>query len=66
MQTKIYVDGMSCCHCEMSITKTISSIAGVDQVETDLQNRTVTVIHESASAEMIIAKIEEIGFKARV
>ena len=34
MQTKIYVDGMSCRHCEMSITKTISSIAGGDQVET--------------------------------
>ena len=67
MQTKIHVDGMTCRHCEMSITNAISAIAGVSQAEADLQNGTVTVTHdESASAETMIAKIEEIGFEARM
>jgi len=67
MQTKIHVDGMTCHHCEMSITNAVSAIAGVSQAEANLQNGTVTVTHdESASMKMIIAKIEEIGFEARV
>jgi copper chaperone CopZ len=51
----------------MSITNAVSAMTGVGQVEADSQNRTVTVTHdENASAETIIAKIEEIGFEARV
>jgi len=67
MQTKIFVDDMTCRHCEMSIINAISAIAGVAQATADLKNRTVTVTHdENASAEMIIAKIEEIGFEPHV
>lgn len=65
MQTKIYVEGMTCRHCEMSITDAVSALAGVGQVEVDLVNGTVTVAHgENVSAEMITAEIEKIGFEA--
>jgi copper chaperone len=66
MQTKIHVDGMTCRHCEMSITNAISAMTGVGEVETDIQNGTIMVTHnESVSAETIMVKIVEIGFGAR-
>ncbi|MDR2562068.1 MAG: heavy-metal-associated domain-containing protein [Holophagales bacterium] len=67
MQTKIFIDDMTCRHCEMSITNAISTITGVVQVMADLKNKMVTVTHnENTSAEIIIAKIEEIGFDAHL
>jgi copper chaperone CopZ len=51
----------------MSITNAISTITGVVQVMADLKNKMVTVTHnENTSAEIIIAKIEEIGFDAHL
>ena len=40
------VEGMSCDHCKMAVTKAVSALAGVDSVEVSLENNTATVEYE--------------------
>ena len=37
------VQGMSCDHCKMAVTKAVSALDGVSAVEARLENNTVTV-----------------------
>jgi copper chaperone len=63
-QTILRVDGMSCQHCVNAITDAVSVLDGVDQVEIDLDAKTVTVVHnlEAVSIEKIRDEIEDQGF----
>ncbi|MBI3581107.1 MAG: heavy-metal-associated domain-containing protein [Nitrospinae bacterium] len=47
MRKTIVVEGMSCNHCKMRVTKALASIAGVTVAEVDLAGKKGTV--ESAS-----------------
>ena len=37
------VQGMSCDHCKMAVTKAVSALDGVSAVEVRLENNTVTI-----------------------
>jgi copper chaperone len=44
MTSKILnIEGMSCDHCKMAVTKAVSSLAGVSSVEVNLENNTAAV-----------------------
>ena len=44
MTTKILnVEGMSCDHCKMAVTKAVSFLEGVGSVEVSLENSTATI-----------------------
>ncbi len=42
------VEGMSCDHCKMAVTRAVSSLEGVSSVEVSLENNTATVTFEES------------------
>ena len=42
------VEGMSCDHCKMAVTKAVSALEGVGSVEVSLENNTATVEFEES------------------
>jgi copper chaperone len=42
------VEGMSCDHCKMAVTKAVSALEGVSAVEVSLENNTATVEFEES------------------
>jgi copper chaperone len=58
------VEGMSCDHCKMAVTRAVSALAGVSAVEVSLDNNTVTVDYEedALSLEAIKQAIEAQGY----
>ena len=57
------VPEVSCQHCVNAITKEVSAIPGVQQVQVALDSKTVTVAHnEQVSTAAIVAAINEAGY----
>jgi copper chaperone len=65
IHTTITVEGMSCDHCKMAVTKAVRALQGVGSVEVSLENKTVSVdFEESAVApEAIKQAIEAQGYE---
>ncbi len=60
---RFQVPEVSCQHCINAITKEVSAIPGVEQVQVALDSKTVTVEHnEQVSTDSIIAAINEAGY----
>ena len=62
METILIVDGMTCSHCEASVTKALEEVKGVEKVDVDLSTKEVKVTHEDASNEKLKEAVEDIGF----
>ena len=64
MSTVTYnVPGVSCAHCQASITREVETVAGVETVEVDLEAKTVSVTGEELDEQAIIAAIDEAGYE---
>jgi copper chaperone len=64
MSTLTYsVPAVSCAHCQAAITDEVSTVAGVESVEVDLDTKTVTVTGEPLDEQAIIAAIDEAGYE---
>jgi copper chaperone CopZ len=61
-QVEIEVAGMSCNHCVQSVKNALEKIAGVKQVEVNLERGLATVDGENLLPEKISMTIEELGF----
>ena len=60
---RFQVPDVSCQHCVNAITREVSAIPGVQQVQVALDSKTVTVEHsEQVSTDAIIAAIVEAGY----
>jgi copper chaperone len=60
---RFQVPGVSCQHCVNAITKEVSALPGVQQVQVALDNKTVTVEHgEQINTDQIVAAINEAGY----
>ena len=59
------VEGMSCDHCRMAVTRAVSSLEGVSSVEVSLENNTATVEFEESRLplETIKQAIEAQGYE---
>ncbi|WP_327432892.1 heavy-metal-associated domain-containing protein [Streptomyces sp. NBC_01236] len=58
------VTGMTCGHCADSVTEEITTIAGVQKVEVDVESGRVTVSSESPlAAEDVRAAVTEAGYE---
>lgn len=57
------VPDISCAHCRTAITSEVSSVAGVETVEVDLDAKTVTVTADPLDEQAIIAAIDEAGYE---
>jgi len=56
------VPGMTCGHCEASVTGEVSKLAGVAAVDVDLSTKLVTVTGDQLDREAVVAAIDEAGF----
>jgi copper chaperone len=62
--TTITVKGMSCQHCVASVTKALSEIAGISDVQVSLEKGEATFEEQSPVDEQIIKEaIARIGFE---
>ncbi len=65
MTEMIYsVPGMSCGHCEQAVSSNLQNLAGVEQVEVDLDTKRVVVRGENLDDAALRTAIEEAGYKA--
>ncbi len=55
------VEGMTCAHCAMSVTREVKGVAGVTDASVDLQGKKVTVSGEFTEAE-VAAAVAEAGY----
>jgi copper chaperone len=57
------VPGVSCQHCVHAVTSEVSKLAGVQQVDVNLDNKVVTVqAGEAVTPASIVAAIKEAGY----
>jgi copper chaperone CopZ len=58
------IEGMTCGHCEMSVTKELSKLPGAQDVKVSSQSGTATLsVDESVDEAQIQAAVEEAGYK---
>ena len=57
------VPGMSCGHCKAAVTEEVTEVAGVEQVEVDLETKQVTVSGTQLDDEQLRAAIDEAGYE---
>ena len=62
-ETKTYtVPGMSCGHCEAAVKQGVSSVAGVESVDVDLETKLVTVNGRDLDDTELRAAIDDAGY----
>jgi copper chaperone len=57
------VPDISCGHCRTAITSEVSTVAGVESVDVDLDAKTVSVTAEPLDEQAVIAAIDEAGYE---
>lgn len=63
-QTMTYeVPGIHCGHCAAAIKQEVSTVAGVEQINVDLDTKRVTVTGETLSDDALRAAIDEAGYE---
>ena len=60
-KVEIKIEGMTCGHCAMTITKELSGLAGVASVQVDHQNGTAVVEQSGLSNEQLSEAITAAG-----
>ena len=64
VKTTLIVQGMTCNHCVMSVTRALKALAGVTSVEVDLSTKQVEVEHETSVERARLGEaIEAVGFE---
>ena len=60
---RFQVPDISCQHCVNAITKEVSALSGVEQVQVNLTEKLVTVAHsDQITTEAIVAAINQAGY----
>ncbi len=62
--TKLKVSGMTCGHCEMSVTKALSAVSGVSRVVDVSHQRQEALVEGEAKVEDLIAAVKDVGYEA--
>jgi copper chaperone len=58
------VPGMTCGHCEAAVKGEIGKLAGVSNVDVNLDTKAVVVEGEGLDTDAIFAAVDEAGFEA--
>ncbi|MEY4944206.1 MAG: hypothetical protein RL384_150 [Actinomycetota bacterium] len=64
-KVEIKIEGMTCGHCAMSITKELSGLAGVSDVQVDHQKGNAIVELTDVSNEQLSQAVSEAGYTAK-
>lgn len=63
-ELNLKIEGMTCGHCEMSVTKELSKLAGAQEIKVSAAEGTASLkIDDSVSHEEISEAIDEAGYK---
>lgn len=64
-KTSLKVEGMTCGHCVMRVTKALEAVEGVKKAKVDLAKNEAVVIFDGAKVknEVLIKIVEEAGYK---
>jgi copper chaperone len=62
MIVELTVPGMTCGHCKASIEREVGVVAGVTDVEVDLDTKIVSVHGDDLDRQRLVAAIDEAGF----
>jgi len=57
------VPGMSCGHCEAAVKGEVTKVAGVTDVQVDLDTKIVTVLGDGLDRAAVVAAIDEAGYE---
>jgi copper chaperone len=60
------VPGVRCAHCSTAITAQVGKVAGVDQVDVDLESKVVSVHGTGVSDSEVRSAIAEAGYEVAV
>ncbi|MFW9852465.1 MAG: heavy-metal-associated domain-containing protein [Candidatus Thorarchaeota archaeon] len=60
------IEGMTCAHCEMTVTKALKEISGVKSVSVSLDENAAFIEYKPSktSPEKLIKAVEKVGYKA--
>lgn len=62
--TKVKIEGMSCNHCVMAVTRALSGLEGIKDVKVDLEHGEATFEEEKPVQMSVVQEaIEKAGFK---
>ena len=58
------VEGMSCDHCRMAVTRALQGVAGVSRADVSLADETATVSYDAGRVTLAVlaAAVEEAGY----
>jgi copper chaperone len=56
------VPGMTCGHCEAAVKREVGAVAGVSDIDVDLDSKLVTVRGEALDRDQIVMAIDEAGY----
>ena len=57
------VEGMTCEHCVLSVSEEVSEVAGVEQVDVELESGRLVVRGEDVSGAAVRAAVAEAGYE---
>ncbi len=63
-KTEITITGMTCGHCEMSVTNEIATLEGVEGVKVNHASGTAVVASTGVTDEQFTEAVEEAGYQA--
>jgi copper chaperone len=58
------VAGMSCEHCKAAVNEEVSKVAGVEDVDVDLDTKLVRISGDGVDHVAVVAAIDEAGYDA--
>lgn len=59
----VKVSGMTCNHCKANVHNNLSAIAGIENIEIDLESGKVKMTGEDIDLEVVKSKVESIGYQ---
>ena len=63
-ELRFQVPGMTCGHCVNAVKTELSTVAGVESVEIDLDTKNVVVLGNQIEVSSVIAAVDEAGYEA--
>lgn len=65
MEKRTYVvEGMTCDHCVNAVRTEVAGVAGITEVEVDLDTKLVQVSGDDIDDALVFAAVEEAGYEA--
>ena len=66
MRKVIHIQGMSCLHCQMRVSKALQGIEGIESVDVRfVDNQAIVSMNEGVSEKLIQNTIKEAGYKVK-